>query len=362
MSHRRIGITLLFVVALLAILVAPVAAQGNEPGKLVVGGQYTLAEGQQLDGDLGVIGGQATIEDGATVNGDVMVAGGALTVAGRIDGDIAVFGGSVALERTAQVTGDLVTFGGSVQRSPGAEVSGETREGGAFDVPNLPGPMFLPGMDSFTPGGDFYVQQSPGEWLVAALLRAIRTGIVILALAALALVVSLFWPKGIERLGKTVLSQPAPVVLVGLLSWVVGLGLFVVLAITICLLPIALALGLALLVAVLLSWVVAGWLVGRSLLGVLKLRNATVVIEAAVGTLVLAVVYFLVGILPCTEFIFGTLIVSFGLGAIVLTRFGTRPYPYVPAEVESAAPAVTSDELAVVPAGDQAQPPQVTGQ
>lgn len=362
MSHRRIGISLLFVVALLAVLAAPVAAQRDEPGKLVVGGQYTLAEGQQLDGDLGVIGGQATIEEGAVVNGDVMVAGGVLAVAGRIDGDVAVFGGTVTLERTANVSGDLVTFGGTVQREPGAVVSGEMRDGGSFDLPLGPGPMFLPDMDPFTPDRGTSLQQSPGEWLVAALLHAIRTGILILALAALALVVALLWPRGIERLGKTVLSQPVPVVLVGLLSWVVGLGLFVVLAITICLLPLALALGLVLLVAVLLSWVVAGWLVGRSLLSALKLRNATVVIEAAVGTLVLAVVYFLVGIIPCTEFIFGTLIVSFGLGAIVLTRFGTRPYPYVPATVEHAAAAAAPDELAVVPVDDQAQPPQVSGQ
>lgn len=364
MSRRRLGMTVLFALVLVALLVTPAAAQGDEPGKLVIGGTYTLRSGQQLNGDLGVVGGQATIEEGATVNGDVMVAGGTLDVAGRIDGSIAVFGGSVNLERTAYVAGDLVTFGGSVQRSPGAEVRGEVREGGSFDMPVLPGPVFFPEMDRFMTGPEVDIQQSPGQWLAAALLSAIRTGIAILALAALALVAALLWPKGIERLGTTALHQPAPVLLVGLLSWVLGVGLFVVLAITICLLPIALALALVLLVAALLSWVVAGWLVGRSLLRVLKMRSPTVVAEAAIGTLVLAIVYFLVGIIPCTEFIFGTLIVSIGMGALVLTRFGTRPYPLAAAVSEPAAPAATAvavEALPAPPASDEPQPPQLTG-
>ncbi len=361
MLRRRIGITLLFALTLLTLLAAPAAAQGDEPGKLVIGGTYTLRSGQQLDGDLGVVGGQAVIEEGATVNGDVMVAGGTLEIAGRVEGSIAVFGGSVDLARTAYVAGDLVTFGGSVQRSPGAVVEGEMREGGSFDMPLVPGPMFFPEMDRFMTGPEVSIQQSPGQWLVAMLLGAIRSGIAILALASLALVVALLWPKGIERLGTTAMHQPVLVLLVGLLSWVLAIGLFVVLAITICLLPIALAVALALLVVALLSWVVAGWLVGRSLLRVLKLRNPTVVAEAAAGTLALAIVYFLVGIIPCTEFVFGTLIVSLGLGAMVLTRFGTRPYPLAVAPTESAAPTVTAEPLPALPASDEAQPPQLTG-
>ncbi len=351
MISRRVSSIILLAFVLLAMLAAPVAAQGDEPGKLVVGGQYTLRSGQVLRGDLGVVGGQATIEEGATVNGDVMVAGGTLRVAGRINGDMAVFGGSVTLESSAYVAGDLVSVGGSVQRRPGATVAGDVREGGAFDIPGIRAPFFFPGVDRFNFGQGVDFRQSPGEWLLAMLLRALRAGVIILALGALALVVALLWPKGVERLGTTAMRQPVAVILVGLLSWMVGVGLFVVLAITICLLPVALLLALALLVALLLSWVVAGWLVGRSLLAALKLRNITLVMEAAIGALVLAAIYFLVGILPCTEFIFGTLIASIGLGAIVLTRFGTRPYP-----VETPAPA--SAEVGDLPAlPESAEPP-----
>lgn len=354
MSRHRFSLALIFVIALLAMLAAPVAAQRDEPGKLVIGGSYTLATGQQLNGDLGVIGGQAVIQEGAAVNGDVMVTGGMLTVAGRINGDIALFGGAVTLQPTAYVAGDLVSFGGSVQRSPGVVVKGETREGGEADGFSLPFSWRAPGIGGFAPERGFMQQQTPGQWLLAMLWRAVRAGVMILALAALALIVALLWPRGIQQLGATVTRQPALVMLGGLLSWVVGLGLVGVLAITFCLLPVAIALALALLVAVLLSWVVAGWLVGRSLLSMLKLQSPTVALEAVAGTLLLAIVYFLVGIIPCTEFIFGLLIASLGLGALVLTRFGTRPYPLVPAVSGETPP----DERGLATIEDPPQPPQ----
>ena len=85
--------------------------------------------------------------------------------------------------------------------------------------------------------------------------------------------------------------------------------------------------GLVLVVAALLSWVVVGWVIGRKLLALLNAKSPSVVLEAVVGTLLLTIVYFLVSFIWCTNFIIGVLVGSFGLGAIVLTRFGTRPYP-----------------------------------
>lgn len=354
MSRQRLILISLLVTLLLTVLAAPAAAQTGEPGKLVVGGQYVLPSGQQLNGDLGVIGGQATIEQNAVVNGDVMVAGGTLRIAGRVEGDIAVFGGAVTLQRTAFVAGDMVTFGGTVERSPGAVVQGSVREGDALDIPGWRGAFLLPDLDRLETGG-VTVQQSPGQWLLLMLWRALRTGLIILALAALALVVALFWPKGVERIGQAAAAQPAMALLVGLLSWVVGFALFVLFALTICLIPVALVIALIMLVAALLSWVVSGWLVGRKLLAALNMRNTTVVVEAALGTLLLAIVYFLVNMIPCAGFVAGLLIGSFGLGALVLTRFGTRPYPQT-------APASVQVEQALALPDDKPAPPQLPGQ
>ena len=128
-----LGLGLLIALALP--LAPPAAAQGGQPGRLVLGAQYTLESGETMVGDLAVIGGQAVIEEGATVDGDVVVLGGSLAVSGRIDGDIAIFGGEVDLRRSAVVDGDILTFGGSISQAPGAEVTGEVKEGGAVDIP-----------------------------------------------------------------------------------------------------------------------------------------------------------------------------------------------------------------------------------
>lgn len=331
MSRQRLLIGIMLGLLLTALLALPVAAQPEVPGKFVFGGTYTLANGQQLSGDLGVVGGVATIDAGALVTGDVMVAGGTLNLAGQINGDVAVFGGSVSLTDSAVIQGDLVTYGGSIQRSEGATVLGDVSQGGASEF-TLPSDVTAP--DGFDQ--EYGTMQpdrptTPGGWLLHILWRIVRAGVMTLALAALAALTALLWPRGLERLTKTTQQQPLIVFAVGLLSWIVGIGLVVVFAVTLCLLPLALLLILVLLVAALVSWVVAGFLIGRKLLALLKVHNPSIVLEAALGTLVVMGAYFLIGIIPCTDFIFGTIVGSIGLGAIVLTRFGTRPYPYVPA-------------------------------
>ena len=315
-------------VALIVSLAAPVAAQGGQPGRLVLGSQYTLESGERMEGDLAVIGGQAIIEEGATVDGDVVVMGGSLTVSGRIDGDIAIFGGAVDLTSSAVVDGDVMTLGGSVSQAPGAEVTGEVKEGGAVDIPGLRNLPIAPGVivpRVLTPPPD--IQTSPGQWLLRAFLTLLRMIVWTLAITAMALVVALLWPKGIERMGRTGIEQPAMVFLTGFISWILGLALVAILAITICLLPVALLLALTLLAASLLSWVIAGWVIGRKLLALFSVKNPTVVLETVVGTLLFTVVYFLLSFIPCMNFIMGVLVGSFGLGVIVLTRLGTRPYP-----------------------------------
>ncbi|MFZ2486495.1 MAG: polymer-forming cytoskeletal protein [Anaerolineae bacterium] len=358
MSRQRLLIGIMLGLLLIALLAVPVAAQQEVPGKFVFGGTYTLANGQQLTGDLGVVGGVATIDKGALVTGDVMVAGGTLDVSGQINGDVAVFGGSVSLADSAVIQGDLVTYGGSIKRSEGATVLGDVSQGGASEF-TLPSDVTAP--DSLDQGYDQgygYMQpdrpMTPGGWLLHMLWRLVRAGVMTLALAALAALVALLWPRGLEQLTKTTLQQPLVVFGVGLLSWIVGIGLVIVFAVTLCLLPLSLLLALVLLVAVLLSWVVAGLLVGRKLLAVLKVRNPSIVLEAALGTLLLMGAYFLIGIIPCTDFIFGTIVASIGLGAIVLTRFGTRPYPYAPATAM-----VQVDDLEAFPTVSDA-PRQIT--
>jgi hypothetical protein len=335
------------------------AQQEDTPGRFIMGGTYTLESGQRMIGDLGVAGGQVTIESDAVLVGDVIVAGGTLDISGRIEGDVAAFGGQVTLAETAFIDGDVVAFGGTLNRSPGAVITGEVGEGGQLDFPGWRGLPLAPDLGIIPgPSQQIAFQTSPGQWLAHLLLRFFRAAAMILAMGGLALVVSLFWPKGIEEIGGTVVREPVLTLLVGLLTWVVAAAAGIVMVLTLCLIPAALLLILAMVVAAVLAWISAGWIVGRRLLVALKAANPTVVLEATLGTVLLALVYFLVSFLPCVDFIFGTAVASFGLGAIVLTRFGTRSYQArrapEPADMPPGIPAAA--QVGDVPAISAAEP------
>jgi hypothetical protein len=276
--------------------------------KLVMGGDYFLRSDQTLGGNLAVLGGSAMLEPGSTVNGDVVVLGGNLTVAGAIRGGLTVFGGNVHLRDAAIVEGDLASFGGSVQRDPGAIIEGETLD---RMRPLLRGnrPFVLPGAVPFdegpSPFGSFFGWQlgTFGFGLLSALLGVF-----------LVLVI----PRHMGRVVNTAATQPA-------FSFGVGLLTVVLAVVAGALLLIACGLGLIVLLILMagmfMGWAAAGLWLGERLLGGLRLRSTSAVAEVAVGTFLLTV---LARLPLCIGFLVGLVVGSIGLGAVVLTRFGTR--------------------------------------
>lgn len=355
--QRRLALSLLLALVILSVFSLPAFAQADGPGKLILGGTYTLGRGETLPGGLVVAGGSATLQPGSTVLGDILVLGGSLRVSGTVNGDIAVFGGGVQLTSTARVDGDVVSFGGSVNRQSGAVVTGEVRQGGTFSIPGI-GPR-LPFVPDIEMGGlpvQVTAERSPGQWLLAQFLRFLQNIGLTLAFGVLALIIAIIWPKGVERIGRTEMEQPLLAFAVGLLTWVLALGLMTMMAITICLIPFALLLGLVMLVIVVLAWVTTGWMLGRKLLGLFNVRNPSLVAETVVGTVVLLLAYFLVSLILCLDFVVGVIVVSLGTGALVLTRFGRQPYvpggraapPAPPAPPAGPAPIALPEPNAVV--------------
>jgi hypothetical protein len=355
--QRRLAVSLLLALIMLAVFSLPALAQDDGPGKLILGGAYTLGRGETLPGGLVVAGGSATLQPGSTVLGDILVLGGSLQVSGSVNGDIAVFGGGVQLASTAQVAGDVVSFGGAVNQQPGAVVDGEVRQGGTFSLPGIgPGVPLVPDIEMGGLAPQITVDRSPGQWLLAQLLRFVQNIGLTLAFGALALIIAIVWPKGVERIGRTEMEQPLLAFAVGLLTWVLALGLMTIMAITICLIPFAMLLGLVMLAVAVLAWVATGWMLGRKLLGLFNVRTPSLVAETVVGTVVLVLAYFLVSLIFCLDFIVGVIVVSLGTGALVLTRFGRQPYvpggraapPAPPAAPTGPAPVALPEPTAIV--------------
>ena len=333
----RVSLAVFLAVLLLALIGPAALAQDGTGDRLVFGENYVLAAGQQLNGNLAVFMGNATLESGSLVQGDVAVFGGSLTVAGAVRGRVAVFGGAVSLADTAVVQGDLAVLGGSLERAPGARVSGEvwsglrSGEGRQLwpqpELPGIPEPVRpeAPRVTADTPGGVLGFLGRILRWEAETLAFC-------LFLAFLGVLAVAFAPKAMARIASTAATEPAVSFGVGLLSLVVALfgGLLLLLA---C------GLGLLVWLIVSLAWLV-GWLavglwIGQRLLRAFKARQPSALVEVAVGVILITVL----ARLPwCIGFLAGLIVGCIGLGAVVLTRFGTQASSAGGRTVEGAAP------------------------
>ncbi len=347
---------IMMVIALLLTLcvivpAASVLADGPNGGAVIFGEDFVLESGEVLKGDLIVFGGDVTLEKNSQVKGSVMATGGEAEIAGRVQGDVVVFGGDLELESTAFVGGDAAVFGGDLESEKGATVKGEMIEGlGRFplpfgplelpkipELPELPEPPKAPeASKSPTPPTPYRPPRTPRQFTVGpcretffestfgTLFGFIKTVFVSLILTLLALLIVLFLPRQVVQVGDVVLNYPWQSLAWGLLTLIVGVGLGTLLIATVCLSPLGALTWLAILIAGLFGWVAIGLLVGEKLLAALKVEEPIPTVAAIIGVLLIS----LLAWSPCCiGFLFVTGAGSMGLGAVVLTRFGTEDYP-----------------------------------
>jgi len=235
---RRPSLFAIELLALLALLVlaAPVGAAEarSEAGDaiVVVNGDVAVERGEIVEGVF-VVNGDARID--GRVDGDVAVLAGDVRLAGRIDGNLVTISGRARLLPKSSVGGDL-TYGDEAPRiAPAATVSGTVEEedwSGSID--------FLPFIGALV------------FWLAVTVSSAVL-GILLLLLAPRA--AAAVFERARERIGTTI---------------AIGIAIFIVLplavflaAITLVGLPLAIAIGLALLPLAAIAYVTAAWALGR---------------------------------------------------------------------------------------------------
>ena len=323
--------------AVLVLGLLPITAYAASPADVVIGNSYTLRSGDVLNDDLLIIGGNANLMNGSTINGTVFIVGGSLDAAGTVNGDMIIFGGTVNLADTFVLHGDLITAGTYTNRDPAAQILGQTFQGG--DTPNfiLPGGLNLPNFtDTFTNRfmSSFNPAISVGGFLVRLLLWAL-----------VAMVVAMFIPSHLTRTSQTALTQPLISGGLGCLTLLIVPMILIFLAITICLIPVSLIGTFLLLIAWAFGLVALGIEVGKRISAMFKKEWHPAII-AGVGTLVLMLVLNgLDALIPCVGWIPKLLVGLIGLGAVLLTQFGRKPYnqnPSLPEEnPEASIPAET---------------------
>jgi hypothetical protein len=131
----------------------------------------------------------------------------------------------------------------------------------------------------------------------------------------------------LERVTRAIAGQPILSGGVGLLTVIVAPLLFILLAITLILIPVSL-LGLLLLaIAWFFGRIAIGLLVGKRLGATIK-QDWPAPLAAGLGTFCLVLVIDGIGtIIPCVGWLVPAVVGLVGLGGVLLTRFATQSYP-----------------------------------
>jgi cytoskeletal protein CcmA (bactofilin family) len=257
------------------------------------GGNVTVLG--HVTGDVTAYGGRVNVLPVGRVDGDITSYGGRVEVAGLVQGNVISYGGGVTLDGTAHIAGDVQSYGGAITKAQGAVVDGsiDRNHPTGFNLTSLP---FL------NPLGFTFPFVSSIVWVLIA--------------AAL-----VHWfPQRTLRVGEVMFGRLLRSLAVGALSWVLGLILAVILALTIIGIPVTLAILLVLAAGGVLGNVAIGWLIGRGILHRFSRRDSSPMMEAMVGVAILA----LMESVPFFGFVFGVFVAFLGVGATLLSRFGSN--------------------------------------
>jgi hypothetical protein len=275
------------------------------------------------------IGSSITVAEDEHVTDPVVAVGGSVTVLGRVDDDVVAVGGSVRLGPKSRVRGDVTAVGGRVEQERGAEIGGtvnEVRIGPQFDF--RPWHVFAGDwLDGWSVVGD-------GFRFAGTLLRV---SLVVL----LVLMVALVAAGPVERIGERAGRDPWLSGFTGLLAQLLFIPVLVltvvILAVSIIGIPLLVLVPfgiIAFLLAVLVGFAGVAQRIGRWAVG----PDRPVFIALAVGVVLVSAVALLtrlLSLLPLplwpitwivglTGFLVEYVAWTVGLGAALLTRFGTR--------------------------------------
>lgn len=296
----------------------------------VPGGTYRISRDGEVqvvhgnDNDVVRFGDDVIVEEGEVVEGDAVAIFGSVLVNGIVEGDAVAIGGAVTIGPRGRVDGDGVAIGGGVSRETGGEVRGETV--------------------SIGKGGDW-----GGEWVNGRYIRHHRFpwgffsrggrllvwivwSVVLILLTLLVMAVA---RRPVENVCSRARHEAFKMGLIGLAAWLLVGPAIVLFLVTIIGIPIGLVvIPLLFAVALLLGYTGVGLAVGERIGGS---AGRSAYLNLALGVLALQGVSIIAGIMRIPGSWLGVLgwivaVVGWavifvastvGLGAVIMTRFGT---------------------------------------
>jgi hypothetical protein len=303
-----------------------------------------IESGAHVKQDVVSFGGNVVVEKGARIDHDMVVFGGNVTVGGEVQHDVTLFGGNVLLESSAVVNHDVIAVGGNVDQREGSVVRGRVTRGTSGRVPPIPVVPPVPPVPSVN-GGNVVGGVVGG--VVGMVFSFLRSLVVALALATLGVLTVVFLPTQTKQVADVAEKSALPSLGVGCLTLIVFVPLLLLMVILIITIPVAILMPLALAIVALFGWIAIGRLLGEKVIAAVKARESlqTPIIAVVVGIFLLALVTWL----PVAGWLISLFVGTLAIGAVILSRFGTRSYPYVPVPVVSGPSAPVAPSTSIAP-------------
>ena len=252
-----------------------------------------------------------------TIEGDVVAVFGSVRVAGHVKGNVAAVFGSATLEPGAVVDGDVVALGGALDQATGAIVNGESVSLGLFS--------WHPGV----PTVNVLLFSVLGLWAIGFLLGWL---------------LMMLFPQRLQRVALTASHRTAGSFVLGIASAPLVVIAIVLLMITVVGIPFAIVLPLVYLFAVWAGNLATSYVLGCRLLR-RPIQGGMSGAALAAGTLIVTLFFVLGAVLAGPQGPLRSLALFFallgvllalglsvvGIGAVLLSRFGSRPRDMVTA-------------------------------
>lgn len=256
--------------------------------------------------------GSVTVAKDEKVVGSI-VAMGAVTVEGQVTGDVFSYS-MVTVAKTGEIYGDVRAP--RIVKMRGAVIHGSRSE---TDMPQIPEFQFLE-KSTYT------------EFLVSA---GLFLFFIFCALLAVAIV-----PRPIERLKVCVQTGPVKSFFAGLLVWILLTPAMALLCLTIIGIPIAVIIvPIGLILGVILGVLGCSQLIGEKARGWFSFARESQLVRVLIGLVALSSIWLLAGLLnilpspvsrgfadffTAIAWIIWGIVATMGIGAIMMTRFGSR--------------------------------------
>ncbi len=296
---------------LAALFIGGAVALSGEQSVAFAASQHTTDNGTDCTGTRHApsFGSTVVVNSGEVICSNITSFGGTVVIQGEVKGNVVTFNGDVVIN--GMVDGNVTLYGGDVTWQDGARVDGDIHvcggrwmgtasrlHGSVFDCTRDVGQLVL------GDGGTSFRLWSTLTWV------------------ALGLFLTSLLPEHVMIVRTTVKSKTRRSLILGLLTVLLAPA---VLAVTIALIisiPLAILVVVGLIAAWALGTVAIGWIVGDYIMRTVAPRQNKRPLQVAVGLTVLA----LAGSLPYIGWFVSIGAGLLGLGAVFLSRFGTRLY------------------------------------